>query len=95
MMNIRRLVLDVDKAIRAPSLIEIASAIQSCRGVEACNITVGEVDLETVGTDITIEGAALDYEEIVRAIEHTGAVVHGVNQVVAGERFVENIQRVR
>jgi uncharacterized protein len=93
--NIRRLVLDVDKAVRAPTLVEIAQAIQSCRGVEACNITVSEIDIETVGTDVTIEGTILDYEEIVRAIENTGAVVHGLNEIVAGDRIVGNVPRVR
>jgi uncharacterized protein len=93
--NLRRLVLDVDKAVRAPSLIEVAAAIQSCHGVEACNITVSEIDIETVGTNITIEGTGIDYEEIVRAIEKTGAVVHGLDQVVAGDRMLENIPRSR
>lgn len=93
--NVRRLVLDVDKAVRDPSLIEVAAAIQRCRGVEACNITVSEIDIETVGTNITIEGAGLDYEEIARAIEKTGAVVHGIDQVVAGDRILENIPRAR
>ena len=93
--NIRRMVLDVDKAVRAPSLIEVATAIQNCHGVEACNITVSEIDIETVGTNITIEGAGLDYEEIVRAIEKTGAVVHGLDQLVAGDRILENTPRAR
>lgn len=93
--NLRRLVLDVDKAVRAPSLIEIAVAIQSCRGVEACNITVSEIDIETVGTNITIEGSDIKYDEIVRAIEKTGAVVHGLDQVVAGDRILENVPRSR
>jgi hypothetical protein len=93
--NLRRLVVDVDKAIRAPSLIEIAVAIQSCNGVEACNITVSEIDIETVGTNITIEGQDIKYDEIVRAIEKTGAVVHGLDQVVAGDRILENVPRAR
>lgn len=93
--NLRRLVLDVDKAVRAPSLIEVAAAIEGCGGVEACNITVMEIDIETVGTNITIEGAGMDYDEIVRAIEKTGAVVHGVDQVVTGSRVLENSARVR
>jgi len=92
---IRRLVLDVDKAIQAPSLLEIAYAIQSCSGVEACNITVSEVDIQTVGTNVTIEGTALDYDEIVCAIENTGAVVHGLDQIAAGDRIIEDVPRSR
>jgi uncharacterized protein len=93
--GVRRLVLDVDKAIEAPSLLEIADAIQNCAGVEACNITVSEVDIETVGTNVTIEGTGLTYDEIVRAIENTGAVVHGLDQIVTGDRIIEDIPRSR
>lgn len=94
-LNIRRLVLDVDKALRIPSLVEMAGAVQRCSGVEACNITVGEIDLETVGTNVTIEGKGLDYGEIVRAIENTGAVVHSLDQIIVGERLVEDTPRRR
>jgi hypothetical protein len=59
-MNIRRLVLDVDKAMARPSLLEIAQAIERCTGLEALNVTVGEIDIGTVGVDITIEGEHLD-----------------------------------
>jgi hypothetical protein len=93
--NVRRLVLDVDKTTRKPSLLEIAGAIQRCTGVEACNITVGEIDIETVGTNITIEGSDLNYEEIVTAIERTGAVVHSLDQLVVGDRMIEDMPRRR
>lgn len=94
-LNVRRLVLDVDKALRNPSLIEMADAVHHCCGVEACNITVSEIDLETVGTNVTIEGAGLDYDEIVRAIENTGAVVHSLDQIIVGERLLEDAPRHR
>lgn len=93
--NLRRLVLDVDKAVRAPSLLEVGAAIEGCEGVEACNITVMEIDIETVGTNVTIEGTGMDYDEIVHAIEKTGAVVHGIDQLVTGSRMLENIARIR
>jgi uncharacterized protein len=94
-LNIRRLVLDVDKALRAPSLLEIAVSIHKCHGVPGCNVTVMEVDIETVGTNITIEGTGMNYDEILRAIETTGAVVHSLDQLVTGDRIVEDIARVR
>jgi hypothetical protein len=94
-MNIRRLLLDVDKAIARPSILEIAQAVADCSGVEAVNLTVGEIDMETVGMDLTIEGESLNYEEIVRAIESTGAVVHSIDQLAVGNRIVEGIRRVR
>jgi hypothetical protein len=68
-MNIRRLVLDVDKAIARPTIIEIASAIEATPNVEALNITVTEIDVETIGMDVTIEGDCLEYDSIKEAIE--------------------------
>ena len=94
-MKIRRLVMDVDKAKARPSVVEIADSICSCSGVEGTNITVTEIDLETVGMDITIEGQQLEYEEIRKAIESTGAVVHSVDQIICGDRLIEQIKRSR
>jgi hypothetical protein len=94
-MNIRRLVLDVDKAVARPSLIAIAEAISDCPGVEGTNITVTEIDIETVGMDVTIEGQNLDYETIVKAIEMAGAVVHSIDQIICGERVIEWVRRER
>jgi hypothetical protein len=94
-MNIRRLLLDVDKALARPSLLDIGQAISACRGVEALNITLGDVDVETMGLDITIEGNDLNYEEISAAVEHTGAVVHGIEQIIIGERILERAVRAR
>jgi hypothetical protein len=94
-MNIRRLVLDVDKAIARPTLIEIAEALEKVTGVQALNIVVNEIDIETVGTDITIEGEHLNYPALVKAIESTGAVVHSIDQLAAGDRVIEPIKRER
>ena len=73
-MNIRQLLLDVDKAVVRPSLLEIAAAIDACRGVEAVNITVEEIDIETVGMNVSIQGDGMDYEQISRAIESQWAL---------------------
>jgi hypothetical protein len=94
-MNIRRLLLDVDKAVARPSLLEVGDAISVCSGVEALNISLGDIDVETMGLEVTIEGAGLNYDEIVRAIENTGAVVHGVEQIIAGDRILERAERAR
>jgi hypothetical protein len=94
-MNIRRLVLDVDKAISRPTLIELAEAIEGVSGIEGLNITVTEIDIETVGMDVTVEGEHLDYPALVKVIEHTGAVVHSIDQLVAGDRLIERVKRER
>jgi hypothetical protein len=94
-LNIRRVVLDVDKALKTPTLVEIAQAIHSVAGVQASNITVTEVDQETVGTNITIEGEGLVYDDLVRAIERSGAVVHSLDQIVSGDHMIEDTPRSR
>jgi uncharacterized protein len=94
-MNIRRLLLDVDKALARPSVLEIAQGIAKVAHIEGFNITVTNIDAETLGMDVTIEGSNLDYHAIVTAIEETGAVVHSIDEIVAGERMVQRIPRSR
>jgi len=90
-MNIRRLLLDVDKAIAGPSLIELAAAIDAVNGVEALNIVVTEIDIETMDLDVTIEGEGMNYDDIVSAIESAGAVVHSLDEIVVGSKILERI----
>ncbi len=94
-MNIRRLVLDVDKAVSRPSILEIAKAIEESEGVKGVNVTVTEIDIETVGMEVTIEGENLDYDGLVTAIDSTGAVVHSVDELVSGPKIVERVGRKR
>jgi hypothetical protein len=94
-MNIRRILLDVDKAIQRPEIIDIAKAIDASPGVLGLNITVTEIDVQTVGMDITVEGDDIDLDALVRAIESTGAVVHSIDELAAGDRLVERIARGR
>ena len=94
-MNIRRLLFDVDKALARPSLLEIATALNGCSGVKGFNIVVGDVDIETLDMSVTIEGENLNYDEIVKAIENTGAVVHGLEQIAVGDRLIEPVERAR
>jgi len=94
-MNIRRLLLDVDKSLKRPTVLEVGQAIENVPEVEGVNITVTGIDTETVGMDVTIEGTNLDDEAIVEAIEETGAVVHSIDELVAGARIVDRIKRSR
>lgn len=84
--------LDVDKAIARPTLLDLANAIGSVTGVEGVNITVEEIDIETMGMDVTVEGENIDYPALVKAIESTGAVVHSVDQIAFGSRLVEHVK---
>jgi hypothetical protein len=94
-LNIRRLALDVDKTIDRPDVVAIAEAVTAVPGVAATNITVTEIDLETVGMDVTVEGEGIDHRALIKAIEATGAVVHSVDEVVAGDHLIERVPRER
>lgn len=94
-LNIRRLVLDVDKAIARPEIPVLAKAINSAPGVEALNIVVMEIDMQTVGMEITIQGDNLNYEAIVRAIEDAGAVSHSIDEIATGNYLIESVKRSR
>jgi hypothetical protein len=94
-MNIRRLALDVDKAVARPDIIALAAAIEAVSGVEGVNITVTEIDIETVGMNVTIEGERIEYGSLRTAIEKEGAVVNSIDQIVVGNRMVEWIKRAR
>lgn len=93
--NIRRLVLDVDKAIARPAIPVLAKAIHAVPGVEALNIVVMEIDIQTVGMEITIQGNGLDYDAIVRAIEEAGAVSHSIDEIAVGQYLIESVKRSR
>jgi hypothetical protein len=94
-MNLRRIVLDVDKAIGHPDVLVLAAALEEVPGVEGVNVTVTEIDIETVGMDVTVEGTEIDHAALVTQIERTGAVVHSVDQACVGERLVERVVRAR
>ncbi|MEU3418074.1 DUF211 domain-containing protein [Streptomyces murinus] len=94
-MPVRRLVLDVDKTIDEPDLIHLASVIESVSGVKAVNIAVTEIDIETVGTNVTVEGDDIDVATLTEAIQHTGAVVHSIDEIVAGAYLLDNKPRSR
>jgi hypothetical protein len=94
-MNIRRLLLDVDKAVDRPSILEIAEAVERVAGVEGANVTVTNIDVETVGMEVTVEGDHIDFPGLAKAIEKVGAALHSVDEVVVGTRTVAHIPRSR
>ena len=92
-MTVRRVILDVDKALNRPTLLELASAIEKVQGVEAVNVSVTEMDMETMATIITVEGNGIDFSELINSIEETGSVIHSVDEIVVGKRIIESIRR--
>jgi uncharacterized protein len=94
-MKIRRMVLDVDKAITRPPIIDLVQKITEVPGVQAVNVTVTDIDIETVGMNVTVEGDAIDHVALLAAIETAGAAVNSIDQVVCGDRLIEDVPRQR
>ncbi len=88
-MGLRRLVLDVLKPIKEPSIVDVALELTKVRGVKAVNITVNEVDVETLSLTVVVEGDDIDFEGVKNVLEEVGAAIHSIDQVVAGERIIE------
>jgi hypothetical protein len=59
--------------------------------VSGLNISLKEVDQNTESITITLEGDDLHYDQIKEILEQAGAVIHSIDQVVAGKRFVEEV----
>ena len=94
-MNVRRLQLDVDKAISRPDLVDLAAELEAVKGIDGVNITVTGIDMETVSMEVTVEGDGIDVSALKRAIERTGAALHSIDEIVVGNRIVERVPRIR
>ena len=88
--GIRRIVLDVLKP-HTPRLTDLALMLSRDEQVNGLNISLKEVDQNTESITITLEGDNLQYEAIKEILEQAGAVIHSIDQVVAGKRFVEEV----
>lgn len=94
-MKVRRVLLDVDRAKDRPDALALARAIDQVSGVEGANLTVTDIDMETVGMDITVEGEDIDVDALILVIERQGAAVHSIDEIVVGSRVVERVLRAR
>ena len=88
--GIRRIVLDVLKP-HSPQLTDLALMLTRDERVSCLNISLKEVDQNTESITITLEGDDLRYDTIKEILEQAGAVIHSIDQVVAGRRFVEEV----
>ena len=59
--------------------------------VSGLNISLKEVDQNTESITITLEGDDLRYDTIKEILEQAGAVIHSIDQVLAGRRIVEEV----
>ena len=80
MTKTRRLVLDVLKP-HQPNALDFSSALANLGTDYHVKLIVTEVDKKTESTIVTIEGADINFEEIITAIEKMGASVHSIDEV--------------
>ena len=88
--GVRRIVLDVLKP-HSPRMTDLALMITRYERVSGLNISLKEVDQNTESITITIEGDDLNYDSIKEILAQAGAVIHSIDQVVAGRSFVEEV----
>lgn len=82
--------LDVLKP-HSPRLTDLALMITRYEQVSGVNISLKEVDQNTESITLTIEGDDLSYDSIKEILEQAGAVIHSIDQVVAGKRIIEEV----
>jgi len=69
--------------------------IQQVPGRRAQVGPVTGIDIETVGTELAIEGDNIDFPALVTAIEKAGAASHSIDEIVVGARIIERVPRAR
>jgi len=91
--SLLRLVLDILKPYDPELHLVCNALIEQCvdSNIKGVNITVSAMDRLTQGVKIVIEGESLDYDEINEVLISMNCIVHSLDQCVAGERIVEEI----
>ena len=72
-------------------MTDLALMLTRVDTVSGLNISLKEVDQNTESITITIEGDDLRYDSIKEMLEQAGAVIHSIDQVVAGRIIVEEV----
>ncbi|PCR88966.1 DUF211 domain-containing protein [Natrinema ejinorense] len=89
--SIRRLVLDVMKP-QDPDILELAAVTGDCPGVDGVNVVLVETDRDVQNLKLTIEGDGIDADALEESVTDLGGTVHSIDQVVCGDRVVEQIE---
>jgi hypothetical protein len=87
----RRLVLDVLKP-HEPSNLVLAKRLSELENIDGVNVSLYEIDQNTENVKITIVGNDMSFEEIKMVIEELGAVIHSIDEIVAGRRLIETVK---
>jgi hypothetical protein len=88
-VSIRRIVLDVLKPIKGTTIIDLAGKLTELEGIDGVNISVTDMDVETMGLMVVIEGPNINFEEVKKVLEEDGCAIHSIDEVAAGNRLVE------
>lgn len=72
-----------------PSMREFAGVIADLDGIDGVNALLVETDRETETVKLTIEGEDVDFQAVEELVADYGGSVHSVDEVVVGERLVE------
>ncbi len=88
MGKITLIVLDVLKP-HTPTILELAEKLTDLSSVSGVDVTIFEIDSKVENAKITLLGESLDYSEINRVIRDTGASVHSIDKVHAGDTEVD------
>jgi hypothetical protein len=88
MEPIRRLIVDVLKPYE-PTAVELAREVAACPGVDGVNLSLIETDNKVQNVKLTVEGPDVDFEAVTERVEALSGSVHSVDQVVCGDRVVE------
>ncbi|NHN43147.1 DUF211 domain-containing protein [Halorubellus sp. JP-L1] len=88
MVDTKRLVLDVLKP-HDPGIREFATETARCDGVDGVNAALVETDREVQNVKITVEGEAIDSDDVEATVEDLGGTIHSIDEVVAGDVVVE------
>ncbi|ABL88300.1 protein of unknown function DUF211 [Pyrobaculum islandicum DSM 4184] len=86
---IRRIVIDAAIPTKGVTIVDVAKELYKVEGVKAVRVTVDDVDVDVLGLAIVVEGVNVDYDELEKALEKVGGVVHSIDEVVVGEYIPE------
>jgi hypothetical protein len=87
----KRLVLDVLKP-HEPSNLILAKRLSELDNIEGVNVSLYEIDQNTENVKITIVGDDMSFEDIKMVIEDLGAVIHSIDEIVAGKKLIETVK---
>jgi hypothetical protein len=88
MAPVKRLVVDLLKPYD-PDVVELARVTAGIDGVDGVNAAVLENDKDVQTVKLTAEGDDVSPDAVADAVSDLGGAVHSIDEVVCGERLVE------